>query len=99
MNVIERIEELRNLRGWTINRMATEAMIPPSSLSSMYERGTPPKIDTLKCLCDSFGISLAQFFSEGESVEMVSKDEKLLLEMYRALSTQKQRALFTILSE
>lgn len=99
MDVIERIEELRILRGWTINRMATEAMIPPSSLASMYERHTPPKIDTLKNLCDAFGITLSQFFSDGENTEIVSKDEKLLLELYRALSTDKQRALFTILSD
>lgn len=99
MDVIERIEELRRLRSWTINRMATEAMIPVSSLASMYERGTPPKIDTLKNLCDAFGITLAQFFSEDECYERVSKDEKLLLELYRSLSTDKQRALFTILSE
>lgn len=99
MEVIERIEELRTMRGWTINRLATEAMIPASSLASMYERNTPPKIETLKNLCDAFGITLAQFFSEGESYETVSKDEKLLLELYRSLSTQKQRALFTLLSE
>ena len=43
MNVIERIRQLKNDRGWTDYRLASEAMIPQSTLASIYERNTPPK--------------------------------------------------------
>ena len=67
MNVIERIKQLKNDRGWTDYRLAMEAMIPQSTLASIYERNTPPKLDILDCLCHAFGITLAQFFQEDEA--------------------------------
>ena len=93
MEVIKRIEQLRMQRGWTINKMAYEAALSQSSIASMYERNTPPKIEMLQSLCDAFEISLAQFFSEGEDTEVITADEKLLIEKYRALSKKKRSAL------
>lgn len=85
-NVIEHIRQLKNDRGWTDYRLASEAMIPQSTLASIYERNTPPKLDILECLCNAFGITLAQFFQEDEMTEIVSENEKHLLESYRRLS-------------
>lgn len=99
MDVIARIEELRARRGWTINRLAYEAALPQSSLATMYERKTPPKLELLQSLCDAFGITLAQFFSEEEQAIMVSEEEKQLIELYRALSKKKRQAVLYILEK
>ena len=48
MNVIERIRQLKNERGRTDYRLAQEALIPQSTLASVYERNTPPKLDVLE---------------------------------------------------
>lgn len=98
-NVIEHIRQLKNDRGWTDYRLASEAMIPQSTLASIYERNTPPKLDILEYLCNAFGITLAQFFQEDEMTEIVSEDEKHLLESYRRLSEQKKQALLDLLSD
>ena len=92
MKVIARIRQLKNDRGWTDYRLASEAMIPQSTLASMYERITPPKLDILENICHAFGITLAQFFQEDELTEIVSEDEKQLLESYRKLSSAKKKA-------
>ena len=99
MNIIKRIDDLRKERNWSVNFLAMEAGLTQSTLSSMLMRNTPPKLDTLQSLCDAFGITLAQFFLEDESVEIVSEQEKKLLAEFRKLPTQKQSALLSLIKE
>ncbi|MBR2448645.1 MAG: helix-turn-helix transcriptional regulator [Clostridia bacterium] len=99
MNIIKRIDDLRKERNWSVNFLAMEAGLTQSTLSSMLMRNTPPKLDTLQSLCDAFGITLAQFFLEDESVEIVSEQEKKLLAEFRKLPAQKQSALLSLIKE
>lgn len=99
MNVIERIEKLRIERNWSKYKLAEEAMLTYSTLSAIYVRETPPKIEILELICKAFGISLAQFFSEGEETERVTEEEKALLEKFRAMPTDKRRALITLVTK
>ena len=92
MGVIEKIECLREEKGWTKYRLAEEAALTYSSLMSMYARNTPPKLDILEMICTAFGISLAQFFADGEA-EYLTSDEKELLKKYRRLSDERKKAL------
>ena len=99
MNVVERIEELRLERGWSVNNLAMEAEMTQSTLNSILSRNTPPKIETLQSLCNAFKITLAQFFMEDELVELVNENEKQLLTLFRCMPSQKQQALLEILSK
>jgi flavorubredoxin len=51
------------------------------------------KIETLQAICEAFGITLSQFFLEDEQSEVLSKDEKELVESFRRLPPEKQQAL------
>ncbi len=99
MDVMQRIHELREQRGWSVNYLAMEAGMTQSTLGSILSRGGIPKIETLTSLCNAFGITLAQFFLEEEETEVVTKQEKELLTTYRKLSPQKKKALIELLSE
>ena len=99
MDINKKIEELRFQRGWSMYELAQEAGITQSTLSSMIKRGNPPKIDTLYCICEAFGITLAQFFMEDEEqLEILSYDEKRLVSFYRRLSDGKKQALLDLLN-
>ena len=97
MDINKKIEKLRFQRGWSMYELAQEAGITQSTLTSMIKRGNPPKIDTLACICEAFGITLAQFFMEDEQLEILSKEEKELVALYRKLPTSKQQALINLL--
>lgn len=99
MNVIDRIHELREQRNWSVYTLALEAGLTQSTLASMLQRNTPPKIDTLQCICDAFGITLAQFFLENEQIEVLSAKEKELLNAYRKLPDKKQQALLNLIQD
>lgn len=99
MNVIERIKQLRDDRGWSDYKLAEEALIPASTLSSIFARNTPPKLDILENICKAFGITLSQFFLKDEQVEIVNIQEKILLDNFRKLSPEKKNALITIIDK
>lgn len=52
---------------FTLNRLATESGIAPSSLKNiLYGKSLNPTILTIKKLCDGLGISLRAFFDTPE---------------------------------
>ena len=97
MEINRKIEKMCFQRGWSMYELAQEAGLTQSTLTSIMKRGTPPKIDTLQCICDAFGVSLSQFFFEDEQQEVLRQDEKLLVELYRKLPYHKQQSLLTLL--
>lgn len=98
MNVLEKIRKLQWERDWSDYKLAQEANISQSSLATLYARNTPPKIDMLQRICGAFGLTLAQFFLEDEQIEVLSAQEKSLLEEFRKLSPKKQKALIDLLN-
>ena len=65
--VKNRILYLCNEKRMTLNKLATVAAIPPSSLKNiLYGKSHNPGIVTIKMICDGFGITLAEFFSTPE---------------------------------
>ena len=56
----------------TINKLANISGLSPSSLKSiLYGKSKNPKLETIKIICDGFGITLGEFFScpEFDSLE------------------------------
>lgn len=99
MDIIKRIEELKCQRNWSDYRLALEAGVAQSTLATMKQRKTPPKVDVLQAICEAFGITLAQFFLEDEEVEILSNQERKLVENFRTLSNRKQTALMSLLND
>lgn len=99
MNVMNKIRKLQGERNWTDYKLAKEAGISQSSLATLFARTTPPKIEMLQCICEAFGISLAQFFLEDEKIEIINEEEKQLLTLFRKLTAKKKQALIDLLND
>lgn len=93
MDINKKIMEMCYQRGWTLYTLSLEAGITQSTLQSMMNRGNAPKIETLQSICEAFGITLAQFFLEEETIEILNEGEKELIESFRRLTPEKQNAL------
>lgn len=70
MDTKNRIKELMDGRGWTIYELSKRSRLAQTTISNMWKRNTEPTIPSLRALCYGFGIPLAQFFAEGEMVEL-----------------------------
>jgi len=93
MNVLEKIKKMQNDRGWSTYKLAYEAGLTQSTLSNMFTRNTCPTIDTLEMICNAFGITLSEFFENGENKVYLSKNEQMLINKYRTLSDKEKDAI------
>lgn len=65
--VRNRILQLCEEQGITINGLATISGLPPSSIKNiLYGKSLNPKIVTIKMICDGLNITLREFFSTPE---------------------------------
>ena len=99
MDVLTKIRVLQGERGWTDYKLAQEADISQATLAAIFQRGTPPKVDTLQCICKAFNMTLAQFFLDDEDIELLSEPEKEMLAAFRKLSPKQQQALIAVFTE
>lgn len=70
--MINRLMQLCEERGWTVNHLANVSGVSTSTVKSiLYGNSRNPGIVTIKKLCDGFGITQNEFFSgsEFESLE------------------------------
>ena len=74
--VKNRILELCEQKDLTINALATESGLPPSSIKNiLYGKSKNPKIATIKIICDGVNISLKEFF---DSPEFDNLDQEIM---------------------
>lgn len=99
MDILERIDELRKERGWSVNNLAMEAGLTQSTLNNLYTRKTEPKLSTLRSVCYAFEISLAEFFagSDYSDKPILSKEQEELLRLFGKLNGKQKEALLSLL--
>ena len=93
-NVAARVQDLCKARSWSLYRLAKEAGMPYSSLSTILYKTAAPSIVSIERLCTGFGITLAQFVSINDESVKLKKDEKDCLSHWGRLdSLEKQLTL------
>ncbi len=91
MDTHERLRQLLNERGWTEYRLAKNCGLSESTIANIYRRNTVPSLATLEAICKGFGITMAQFFAEGEMVE-INPELKELFENWVNLTLEQKKA-------
>lgn len=90
-NVLEEITRLRMARNWSEYELAKNTGIPQSTISTWYSRAQIPTLPSLEKVCAGFGITLSEFFAQGEEAVSLTPDQRELLDCWAALnSTQKK---------
>ena len=85
-DVVARIEELCQARDWSYYRLAKASGIPYSTLNTMLHKTNVPSVPSLAKICNGFGITLAQFFSDKDESVMLTADQKECLRVWNRLS-------------
>ena len=63
-------------------RLAKEANLSHSTVTNMYNRNNAPTLPTLEAVCNGFGITLVQFFSDRtEASALTSEQQELFFKM------------------
>ena len=96
MKILDRLKELQQRHGWSDYKIAKEAGLSPHTVSNIYRRNNTPSLVTLEALCKAFGITMAQFFAEGEMIE-VTPELRTLFDKWTTLTEEQKAALWQIL--
>ena len=89
MNILERLNKLQQDYGWSDYRIAKQSGLSQGTVSNIYKRNTIPNILTLEAICKGFGITLSDFFSDNERIEL-TPELKMLFEDWKKLSDDKK---------
>lgn len=91
-DVLSRLQELRENRGWSVYKLSKLSGIPQSTLATWYQKNLYPPIDKLEIICNTFGISLAEFFSTG-TIKSLSGEQLALLDHWNLLTSKERLAI------
>lgn len=97
MDVLAKIKRLRDERGWSDYKLAQESGLRQSTLSSMFKKNNTPTIPTLEALCKAFGLTLSQFFADGNVPVDLTDEQKTMLENWNMLSSEQKKALLELI--
>ena len=98
MNVIEKLNKLRLERNMSVYRLAELSGINQSTLANTFSRGTVPSVKHLELLCETLGVTLAQFFTEDEKPMSLSQQEIKSINNYRRLPESIKNSLANIIN-
>ena len=85
-DVIGRIKELCQVRSWSYYRLAKESGIAYSTVNTLLRKTYCPAVPTICRICDGFGITLEQFFSDEKDPFSVTHEQRAHLARWEQLS-------------
>ena len=96
LDIHRRLKDLMEERNWTEYRLAKEAGLSQSTISNLFKRNMLPTIPTLEAICSSFGLTLSQFFAEGNIVSLTSQQRELI-NCWNLLSGEQKEILLQLM--
>ena len=99
MDVLMRLQKLMDARGWSEYRLAKESGLSNSTISNIFRHNNSPTIPTLETLCAAFGLSLSQFFSDGDEPVELTPDQKILFDKWITLTARQKEIILAIIEE
>lgn len=98
-DILSAITEYREARNWTEYQLAERSGIPQSTISSWYRKNTTPTVPSLEKICAAFGITMSEFFLEGDSPVTLTQSQKKLLDAWSGLSDDKQAVILALIEK
>ena len=94
--IIERIDELRKMKGWSKYELAKYIGISANSVYGWYRTGAMPTLSNVLKICEVLDITVEQFFC-GVGSYNTSDEERILLQEWFLLSDIERKAIFGII--
>lgn len=96
-DILEEITRLRLERGWTEYQLAKRSGIEQSTISTWYRKNQMPRLQTLEKVCYGLGITLSQFFAEGQDPVSLTPTQIEVLDHWSALEKKQQQIILELL--
>lgn len=90
VDIVNKIEQMRLERGWSVYKLAKLSGLSDKCIYNWKARRSVPTIQGLEGICDAFGITISQFLSEGNYVEVNAETKELLDDWFSLTQEQKE---------
>ena len=97
MDILGRIKQLKDERGWSNYRLAKEAEISEGSLNNLFRLNHQPTMPTLEAICKGLGVSVSQFFAGEDEAVVLSGEQKEMLDVWNRLKQEQRVSLLEFL--
>ena len=95
MDILGKLKQLIEERVWSEYRLAQECGLHESTITNIFRRNTTPTIPTLEAICKGFGITLSQFFTEGDMVEL-TPELQALFDAWKPLTPEQKELILKL---
>lgn len=96
-NILNEITRLRLERNWSEYELAKKSGLSQSTISTWYRKEQIPTIQTLDKICKGFGITLSQFFAEGDDTISLTPEQRNMLDNWSALNSQQKQIVMDLI--
>ena len=97
MDVLKRIDEIMRKQHLNDYQLSKLSGLSTSTISNMRKRNASPSIATLEYICDSFDMTLSQFFvDEGTLLYPVNDTQKDFLDYFILLTEEQQQLVLEV---
>ena len=96
MDVLERIKQLMEQRDWSVYRLCKESGLAQSTLSHVFRKDSEPTISTLETICKAFGMTLGEFFAEGDLLPL-TEEQRDLLDKWALLTVEQKQLILNMM--
>lgn len=97
MDTHQRLRQLLDENGWSEYRLSKMCGLSESTLANIFKRNTIPSVPTLEAICKGFGITMSQFFSEGNDPVVLTEEQKSLLSKWGTLTEEQKKAFLSLM--
>ena len=96
-DILNEITRLRQKRGWSEYELAKHSGLEQSTISTWYRKNQIPRLQTLEKVCHGFGMTLSQFFAEGDDAISLTPEQREMLDHWSALDDTQQKIILELL--
>lgn len=89
MTIIEKIEQLNAERGWSLYELSKRTNIAEATIYTWKRKNKTPSIPVLEKICETYGITLFQFFQEIGDTNL-TQEQKDVLRMWSTLNDEEK---------
>ena len=93
----EIIDRERIKRNWTFYKLADESGVSQGTIHQWFHRNSIPTLQAIEKICSAYGITLGEFFTQGDFVELTA-DKKELFDKWTGLTKAERQAVMGVIN-
>lgn len=98
MDIQSKIRHHMDERGWTDYKLSKMSGLSETTVKNIFKRNNAPTFSTLENICNAFGLTLAQFFSEGDDPVILTEEQRNILNKWSTLNEKQKSILLDLIS-